>query len=56
MWVLALIGGVDRDTGNCFLLACPGNKRGADVLLPLIERWVLPGSVVYTDEWVPITT
>ncbi len=48
MWVL---GGVDRNTGNCFLLPCPGNGRGANLLLPLIERWVLPGLVVYTDEW-----
>ena len=47
-WVL---GGVDRDTGKCFLLPCPNNKRDADTLLPLISRWILPGSVVYTDEW-----
>ena len=48
MWVL---GGVDRETGQCFLVPCPGNARGADVLLPIIQRWVLPGSIVYTDEW-----
>ena len=47
-WVL---GGVDRDTGDCFLLPCPDNKRDAATLLPLISRWILPGSVVYTDEW-----
>ena len=48
MWVL---GGVDRNTNQCFLISCPNNRRGAEVLLPLIERWVLPGSIVYTDEW-----
>ena len=32
MWVL---GGVDRNTGQCFLLPCPNNKRGATTLLPL---------------------
>ena len=48
MWVL---GGVDRSTNQCFLIPCPNNQRGADVLLPLIQRWVLPGSIVYTDEW-----
>ena len=48
MWVL---GGVDRNTSNCFLVPCPGNKRTADVLLPIIERWVLPGTIIYTDEW-----
>ena len=47
-WVL---GAVDRNTGQCFLLPCPGNKRDAPTLLPLIQRWILPGSVVYTDEW-----
>ena len=47
-WVL---GAVDRNTGQCFLLPCPNNKRDAATLLPLISRWILPGSVVYTDEW-----
>ena len=47
-WVL---GAVDRSNGNCFLLPCPNNSRGAPTLLPLIKRWILPGSVVYTDEW-----
>jgi hypothetical protein len=47
-WVL---GGVDRNTEQCFLLPCPGNKRDALTLLPLISRWILPGSVVNTDEW-----
>ncbi len=48
MWVL---GGVQPSTGQCFLLPCPNNQRGADVLLPLIQRWVLPGSIIHTDEW-----
>ena len=47
-WVL---GAVDRNTGQCFLLPCPNNKRDAATLLPLISRWILPGSVVYTNEW-----
>ena len=47
-WVL---GAVDRNTGQCFLLPCPNNKRDAPTLLPLISRWILPGSIVYTDEW-----
>ena len=50
-WVL---GAVDRNTGQCFLLPCPNNKRDAATLLPLISRWIewiLPGSVVHTDEW-----
>ena len=47
-WVL---GGVHRNTDQCFLLPCPNNKRDAPTLLPLIYRWNLPGSIVYTDEW-----
>ena len=47
-WVL---GAVDRNTGHCFLLPCPNNRRDAPTLLPLISRWILPGSVVHTDEW-----
>lgn len=48
MWVL---GAVDRNTGKCFLLPCPGNRRDAATLLPLIQRWILPGSIIHTDEW-----
>jgi transposase-like protein len=48
MWDL---GGVDRNTGQCFLHPCPANRRGAEVLLPLIRHWILPGSIIYTDEW-----
>ena len=47
-WVL---GGVDHNTGQCFLLPCPDYKRDGATLLPIITRWILPGSVVYTDEW-----
>ena len=47
-WVL---GAVDRNTTQCFLLPCPNNKRDAATLLPLIYRWILPGSIIYTDEW-----
>ena len=48
MWVL---GAIDRQTKNCFLVPCPGNKRDAATLLPIINRWILPGSIVHTDEW-----
>ena len=48
IWVL---GGVDRETGQCFLAPCPNNKRDGATLIPLINNWILPGSIVYTDEW-----
>jgi len=36
---------------NCFLEVCPGNRRNAATLLPLITKWVAPGSVVVSDMW-----
>ena len=47
-WVL---GGVQRETNDCFLVPCPGGKRFAEVLLPIIQRWVLPGTAIHTDGW-----
>ena len=47
-WVLA---GFERETTRCFIVPCPGGKRTAAVLLPLIQRWVLPGTTIYTDGW-----
>ena len=46
------LGAVDRNTGQCFLLPCLGNRRDAGTLLPLIKRWILPDLVIHTDEWV----
>ena len=43
MWV---IGAVDRNTGQCFLIPSPNNSRTAATLLPIIQRWILP---VHTD-------
>ena len=48
MWVL---GGVDRETGQCFLVPCPGNSRSGPTLVPIIQRWILPGTTVYSDCW-----
>ena len=36
---------------RCFIVPCPGRKRTAAALLPLIQRWVLPGTAIYTDGW-----
>ena len=46
-----IVGGVQRDTNDCFLVPCPGGKRSAEVLLPIIQRWVLPGTTIHTDGW-----
>ena len=29
----------------------PRNVRSAHVILPFIPRWVLPGTIIYSDEW-----
>ena len=47
-WVL---GGVERESGRCFIVPCPNGKRTKAVLLPIIQRWVLPGTTIYTDGW-----
>ena len=36
---------------NCFLVVCPGNRRDAATLLPLITQWIAPGSTVVSDMW-----
>ena len=46
-WV---VGGGDVATGNCFVERCPGNDQSADIIIPIIRRWVAPGSTVHTDE------
>ena len=45
-WVL---GGTDRHTRECFLIVVP--RRDAATLIPIIRAWVLPGTVIMTDEW-----
>jgi len=48
MWVL---GGVCRETGECFLEPCPDNKRDRATLESLILKRVRPGTRVLTDGW-----
>ncbi|KAL5505298.1 hypothetical protein EMCRGX_G006706 [Ephydatia muelleri] len=45
-WVF---GGMERLTGECFLVEV--EHRDAATLLPLIQQYIRPGSVVYSDEW-----
>jgi len=45
-WVF---GGIERGTGNCFLVEVP--DRSAATLEPLIERYILPGTHVISDGW-----
>src|SRR5215469_3522821 len=46
-----LIGMVDRQTSELRVEVCPQNLRDAASLLPIIQRNVLPGTRIITDEW-----
>ncbi|GFT13163.1 putative transposase-like protein [Trichonephila clavipes] len=43
------MGGVERETGRCFLVAV--HDRTAETLLGLIELWIEPGTAVVSDCW-----
>ena len=45
-WVF---GGTERITGKSFMVEV--DKRDAATLLPIIQQYIRPGSVVYSDEW-----
>jgi transposase-like protein len=46
VWVL---GGVERDTNNCFLAEVPDRSR--ETLFNTIKKYVKKGTIVYTDCW-----
>ncbi|GFN74420.1 hypothetical protein PoB_000092600 [Plakobranchus ocellatus] len=45
-WVF---GGVERDTGKCFMVTVPNRTRAT--LEPVIERFILPNSHIVSDGW-----
>lgn len=45
-WVM---GGVERDSNRCFLQVV--EDRSAETLVPLIERFIAPGSTIISDCW-----
>nr|XP_022903262.1 uncharacterized protein LOC111415684 [Onthophagus taurus] len=45
-WVF---GGIERGSGNCFLVEVP--DRTENTLTPIIERYVLPGTIIISDGW-----
>ena len=42
-------GGIERTTGECFLVEV--EHRDAATFLPIIQQYVRPGRIVYSDEW-----
>jgi transposase-like protein len=47
-WVLGLIADGSEDLR---LAICPNNKRSVAELIPLIKKYVLPGTTIRTDAW-----
>lgn len=45
-WVF---GGIDRDTRECFAVTV--EKRNAATLLPIIQQFILPGTIILSDQW-----
>lgn len=45
-WVF---GGIDVITKKCFLV--PVDKRDTRTLLPIIRKYILPGSIIHSDQW-----
>lgn len=47
IWVLGMI---DRQ-GGYRLEVCPDNKRDHETLLPIIQKHVISGTTIITDQW-----
>jgi len=45
-WVF---GGIERSTQKVFVLPVP--CRNTETLLPIIRKYVAPGSIIHTDQW-----
>ena len=44
-----MFGGTERVTGDSFLVEV--DKRDAATLLPIIDEYILPGSIILSDQW-----
>ena len=45
-WVF---GGIENDSRKCFLVAM--EKRDEATLLPIIQQWIEPGTIIISDRW-----
>ena len=44
-----MFGGVERESGRCFMV--PVERRDQETLLPIIKKWILPGTEIHSDCW-----
>lgn len=47
-WV---IGGICDETREVFMAECPGGRRDAATLLPIIQQHVIAGTTIHSDMW-----
>ena len=45
-WVF---GGIGQDSRKCFLVAV--ERRDEETLLPIIQKWIAPGTIIVSDCW-----
>ena len=45
-WV---VGGIESDSRKSFLI--PVDKRDEQTLLPIIQKWIKPGTTIISDCW-----
>ena len=45
-WVF---GGIEQDRRKCFLVAV--EKWDEETLLPIIKKWITPGTIIVSDCW-----
>ncbi|KMQ91627.1 hypothetical protein RF55_8482 [Lasius niger] len=46
-----LLGMIEDENEDLRLEMCPDNQRTTQVLIPLIQQHMAPGSTIHTDEW-----
>ena len=45
-WVF---GGIDEESRECFIF--PVDKRDESTLMPMVKKWILPGTTIVSDCW-----
>uniref|UniRef100_A0A0L8GT84 ISXO2-like transposase domain-containing protein n=1 Tax=Octopus bimaculoides TaxID=37653 RepID=A0A0L8GT84_OCTBM len=46
-----LFGRIEQTSKCCFVVPLINKKRNKTILVPLIQAYIKPGSVIYSDSW-----